>query len=227
MTVVAPTAALIIRDLDRRQLLREMDVLGGLDDVASDAVRHALSAVPRSAKIDVRLLVDSVRRNVAEGAERKAQSEPDPLGILRYRLTLASSDQLESLRDDLRTEREPSVALETIMARLDRIADRLAIPNAVDEPDEEPDDEPPRRSIPRIRSRRAAQESSAPAPAKRRERSIFIGPRLLGPGADDRPYGMSVDYNPRAWCPDPPWLLPDESDEEKADVAIETRADAY
>lgn len=214
----APTANQILRSLDRHRAQAQFASLADLDAAHSDAVRRALSAVRPTSRIDVPKLLDSVRRDLAERAERDAQSEPDAAGILRYRLMLMSEGELTGLRDDLRTRVaagegdqpfEPGSAGALILSRIDGIATRLRAHDDV-EPDVEPDPEP-RRSIPRRRPARTTQEATAPAearaPVEREARSSgprkrsarpFLGPRLLGPGDPDRPYGMSVDYDPRA-----------------------------
>jgi hypothetical protein len=238
--MTAPTAALIIRDLDRRQLLRQMDVLGGLDDVASDAVRHALSAVPRSAKIDVHLLVDSVRRSIAARAEAEAANGNAWRYELELRIAAATSGDLHRLKDELQDARErgeddAGPIMRQFLDRLAGIAARLrettpapAHTTAHAEPDAEPDDdEPARPRIPRVRSRTAAHgEQRTSARPKAATGPILCG-RLLGVGDDRRPFGASIDYSPSYQHFDPPWLIKDESEEEKDDEFTSTRADAY
>ena len=95
--MTTPTAANLLKLLDKRKAQTSIAALGGLDDQAHGALRRALTAVPGGAKIDVPRLMDSVRRDMAERAARRPR--PDPF---RYQLTLMTTDQLLALRAELK-----------------------------------------------------------------------------------------------------------------------------
>lgn len=234
MTIAAPTAASLLRQLDAHRTQVQITALTGLDAVAQAEVRRALRGVKGSARIDVDLLIGSVRRDIAERAEREAQREPDVLGILQYRLSLMTQGELVEMRDDLRARVAAGEGDQPLVPAITHASVPVGGDDDLDdELDDEADDPPRRRSIQRIPSRRAAASSRSPRdpanPAQKQEQRVssrisrslagFLGPRLLGPGADLDPYYVPMP---------PPWLLPDEEpDAEKADVAIEARADAY
>ena len=84
----------IIRALERRKFQSDMNLLAALDSVHSDAVRRALAAVPGNSKIDIRMLIESARREVAEQAANSPCGE-----AWRYAITLMSADQLAAFNN--------------------------------------------------------------------------------------------------------------------------------
>lgn len=190
----APTARTILRDLNRRRAQAQIATLGDLDDDAHDAVRRALSAVPANARIDLPLLIESVRRDIAARAEAEAERARanSPLKSLRYRLSLISEGRLTELRDHLKqieargektVDFGPGSPGAAILAKLDCIAARLSKPTgtdatskldrALDQLDGIDDAPAPsqRRGVPRVRSKRAvaamAQSDEQAAPSNR------------------------------------------------------------
>lgn len=246
------TAAGILRQLDAHWLGAQMAALAALDTAHQAEVRRELRAVRPSARIDLGVLVESVKAQVQARAEADAErlAKSAPMMALRYRLSLLSEGRLKELRAHLREAEArgevsvdfgPGSVAAAILERLDTIAERLYTADDV-QPDAEPDDEAPpkrRRGVPRRRLSRpvvAAEAEPAPAeaqlPARRQppvggrrkreaERSTFLGPRLLGPGDPDRPFGAPIDYDRSAWSPRPPWLLSEDDGDDEPDEEIE------
>lgn len=189
----APTAAQILRSLDRHRVQAQFASLADLDDAGHDAVRRALSAVPAGSRIDVDILIASVRADVVRRAEAEAakRAEVNPLGILKYRLSLMSKGELGAMRDELRAKVdagegdqpfEPGTPGALLMDRLGGIAARLHAHTADVEPDDVEDEDkprPPRRrgGVPRLRPQGvqgyvdAPTEATPPAGARTRSRA--------------------------------------------------------
>jgi hypothetical protein len=223
------SAGTILRNIALRQRQSEVAQIIDLPDNERAAAVDALSRVKADAKVDVAVLIATLRKEAQDRASAAAARAPDLLGVFNFGLSLMTQGELERMRDDLRARVDAGSGDQPLLPSTPgaMITDRhrLAIPSApVEQPDELDDDElddEPRAAVRRVRSRRHRQQASPAASARK---PFFIGPRLLGVGDPDRPYGMSIDYNRHAAHFDPPWLLPDE---ETHDVAIETRADAY
>ena len=233
----APTAGHLLRQITARQRQADAMRVADLGDAERTAVVAALERVSSRARVDVDKLIATVRADVAKRAEAEAATQPDMLGILRYELLLKSPEELLALRADLsaRVERgegdqpfRPGSPGAEIMHRLDGIADRLGVhADDVEQPDPdlvEPDEhEPPKRRrgrVPRRSPRQAQDAPGAPtearSPARAATRPARPSARLLGPKAFDA-YGSltpePVDHFP------PPWLLPDDPNDEDRDAA--------
>jgi hypothetical protein len=74
--MTAPTAAKIIEALAHHRFQSDMTQLAQLDAEHADAVRAALSAVSRRARIDLRLLLSTVKSEIAEREARKPPPDP-------------------------------------------------------------------------------------------------------------------------------------------------------
>ena len=231
----APTAAGLLRLLDKRKTQAAIAALGDLDDAGHDAVRRALTAVPAGSRIDVPVLLESVHRELtaraeAEAAKRAADAQP-----WRYALLLKSPRELLKLRDRLQAAADagettvewplPGSPGADILQRLDGIAANLR-PAEVEQPDPDLDDEPrPRPKVRRLASRRLAQsaprtadalESAHPAPASAEPASARVPGRpasrlgrVLGPRCfvdGEDTTPEPVDHFP------PPWVLPAEGE---------------
>lgn len=222
--MTAPTAAAIIRALERQRHQSDIAQLSELDGAHSEAVRAALFAVPRNARIDVRLLLDSVRRQIAARAEAASRRQPDVMAVLRYGVTLVSEAGLEQLAAHLRSRAAAgatkvdfgpgSVAAE-IMSRPDSISVRLRASREVERDEiDEPHEKSRTRRVRTRRSRGGTAETAASVPLAptRREKMHprVFGPRVVGAGRDRRPFGCPTDVDdfddwrsPRR----PPWLV--------------------
>lgn len=215
--MTAPTAQAIIKALERQRFQSDMGQLAALDSTHSEAVRTALSAVPGKSKIDVRVLLESVRRNVADRAAKHPPGE-----AWRYAITLMDDGQLGEFKRLVRDGTDPNEAA----SRAKQCNRALPAPPSTAIDDAEPDDfdedgepEPKRRrSIPRRRLLRAERKPKAKKPEAAR---VFIGGRLLSPGDPDRPFGQSLDRDSRAASFKPPWLLSDGGEDELPDEEIE------
>jgi hypothetical protein len=150
----APTAATIIAALDRHRLQFDMSALAELDAAHSEAVRAALSGVPRKARIDLRLLLSTVKSEIAERKARKPP--PDPR---RYEALLISQGY-EPHRPGVTP---PPAAAPAADAELD---------------DDVDDEQPRRRSVPRRRSRRKAS-GQKPRPRPEPKQSLYLGPKAF------------------------------------------------
>ncbi len=245
----APTARAIIAALERHKFQSDMAALADLDGQHTEAVRAALASVPRKSRIDVRLLLASVRREVAEREEqRRAHAQP-----WKYSITLMSDGQAAAFRRLVEDGTDPDEAARRAMATASLPATTTAVddvePDAEPDPDIDDDDapeQPPkRRGVERKPLKRAGEDSrlrrrAAPAPARGVKRlehrptangRPFLGGRCIGgPGDPDRPLGASVDFDPSAWVPRPPWLIDDGTDEDETEkdyvTASEARASA-
>lgn len=181
----APTAAALLRDLDRRQSARQMEMLADLAAREHDAVRQALRGVRGSARVDVAKLMESVRREIAERQEQRPPAQP-----WRWAVELMSPDQrqvfkrlVESCVDADEAAREAMTTGEQwgipglgtpVMSRIDGDDD-------LDRDDNAEDDAKKRReAVPRKKLMRTERKSKKP------EREFFSGPRLLGAGDPER-----------------------------------------
>lgn len=256
----APTAGSLLKQIAARRQQADAARVADLNDAERAAVVQALERVSPRARIDVRLLVATVTAEVRARAEaetaRRARS--NQVAALTYKLSLAPMSQLEQLRDHLRSAQragesavdfgDGSVAA-AIMSRVEVKVDRrpatISVPAAgldaaLDEIDGINDSASrPRRSIPRVPSKRTGMQppdgASAPAtrPASKnrpnrpatRDAAPFFHGRAFGPNGDsDRPLGCPVgvsDYenwkNPKL----PAWIIGDgdsEPDKETEDA---------
>lgn len=227
----APTAREVLRSLDRRQQAEQIESLAALDSVHQAEARRALRAVKGAARIDLPVLIESVRRSVAERAAAEAASKP-PAQPWRWAFSaLMSDDQRQTFERLVAAGGDPDLAASTALATGPRYGIAgLGAARVYDndiEPDEElddldDDDAPPRRQVKRRRLVRAE-----PRKPEREPREFYLGPRLLGPGDPDRRFGESIDFDRHHEPMTPPWLLPDEPDEENDDgTTDEARAAA-
>ena len=145
------TAEAVASALARRRTTSALDALAGIDEREHEAVADALAGVSPKAKIDVPLLVRTIRdrlraRDEAEEARRAEQA--DPFG---YSLSLMSLDELHALKRAL----EGGATVEEAMVAARRSPCARAHAEDREEPgEEEPDEEPtPRRRIARRRPR--------------------------------------------------------------------------
>ena len=152
------TAAAVQSALAKRRTANALDALADLDEREHEAVADALATVKSSARVDVRVLVATVRaqlrrRDEAE-AERRQVDGGAALSAMRYQITLATRDELEHMRDRLRAAADrgeervpwpfpPGSNHAAFAARIDAIAANLR-PDDV-EPDPDPDDDEPAR----------------------------------------------------------------------------------
>ena len=112
---IAPTAAAIIRALERHRFHSEMGLLAALDSTHSEAVRAALAAVPPRSRIDVPVLLESVRRKVAEREAKRPPGQP-----WRYAITLMTDEQLEEFRRLAQLGNDPDTAAQSAMSTCPR-----------------------------------------------------------------------------------------------------------
>jgi hypothetical protein len=225
------TAAHILRQLDAHRIGAQMSALAALDSVHQDEVRRALSRVKRGARIDLPVLIATVKRELLDRSTGMPPTE--------------RAEFQQFVRDDLArwraecdqrgvTPGEPAayglmLQMQTAAAppSIKRYDDDLDLDDDLDDDiDEKPRQrskerrKPKRRSLPRRKllrlEKRPRREPEQP--------SRYFGPRLFGVGADDRPYGRPVDYSPNYEHFDPPWLLSagedDEPDRENDDERV-------
>lgn len=205
-------ASEVLRALARHEKATKMQSLAHLDAAARAEVKRALLVLKPTARVDVAVLVSTIRSRV----DRPSRDEV--VASIEGRLRAIAERLIESGETDDGSE-----------------ASRVAMAMFGPGPTKP-------KSIPRVRSRRAGEtpdsppDRADPAPtaverASGRPRAVarasmpgfFAGPRLLGPG---------IDCDPRAHAFSPPWLLDpgddEEPDEEILDDGIvdEARADA-
>ncbi len=244
----APTAAGLLKMLDRRKTQVAVAALGDLDDAGHDAVRRALTAVPAGSRIDVPGLLESVRAQLRRRAEAEAEKRSAAAQPWRYELLLKNPRELLRLRDHLKAaadagetmvEWPPGSAHALLDERLGEIRARLR-PGADPEDDlldddlddEDLDDEPARpirRGVRRLRSR--SVEDGAAALAGAGHPPAAAGARHAGPpGRHGRLLGGRVFVDGEDVTPEPvdhfrpPWLIdggaPEEPDpDEDRDAA--------
>lgn len=221
----APTAGALLRELDRRQYQAHLSALGDVADADREAVTRALKQVPRNARVDVAILIETLQKEAAARAEAKAARQPDVLGILNYQMSLISKGELTGLRDGLRARVEagqgdqpfaPGSAGASIMSRLDSIRSRLADVEPDPDLDDDYEDAKPRRGVPRIRSRRVAGESPVQAgtstPPRPRTR-VNGAPRASAHLLFGRAFDAYGDITPHEPDFPPPWLIADDEAE--------------
>ena len=185
MSAVSPTAGAILREIDRRQYQASIADLYNIADADRDAVVLALGGVPRNARIDIAVLVATLRR---EAAERAARRPPADASI--YERLLVSQGYVAF--------RSPTPASSDGEARPTR-----------------------RRQVPRRRLARAQDGEQADVP-----HHVPTGGevRLCGPHMrPTRPFlhgrtfvGGEEIGGPALEHFRPPWILPDETDQETA-----------
>lgn len=216
----APTAASILKALDAHRIGAQMAALAALDSAHQDAVRLALSRVKGRARIDLRILIDTVCREIADRSTGMSPAE-------RAEFRQFIRDSNARLRAECESRGiEPSDPAAFALSLTMQVA---AAPRSTarydDDLDDDVDDAKPRRkaqrkpkvrSLPRRRLLRLERAKRKPEEPPR-----FLGPRLFAAGADDRPFGQSIDFNPRAQHFDPPWLIRSPEDEDCDDELVE------
>lgn len=228
--MAALTAAGVLRALDRQRTQQHVAALADLDRREHDAVAEALEGVSPKAKIDIGLLVQTVRnklqRRDAAEAERRQHTGADILGALRYGWSLKPLHELKAIRAELAARLD---AGETqIDARtLAQIGAHTKPAAGTDiEPDPDLDDNPPRRrgGVRRLRLREQPERSedalaSVPAtdpPASTRTRSAprnrrfsrLLGNRTFADGYDLTPEPVEFET--------PPWIISDDDEQDTA-----------
>lgn len=194
----APTAVGLLKAIDRRRTVAALNALVDMDEAHHAALRRSLEAVPPNSRIDVRVLLDCVRKEVAkriaaEAAERRSRADP-----ARYEALLRAQGWT-------RPPRSPSLAT-------------AAAPETGDKPG---DHEPRRRrGVRRIRPHTGEDAGTAPskgsapaAPETRPERSLrrpgrYFGPKVFAAG-DEIAAGPAEGYPP-------PWVLPSDDGRDAA-----------
>lgn len=248
----APTAGSLLKQIAARRQQADAARVADLNDAERAAVVEALERVSPRARIDVRLLVDTVTAEIRARAEAEAarRARSNNVAAFSYKISLVPMPQLEQLRDQLRSAQsagETAVAFgdgsiaAAIMSRPEIKVDRrpatdsapaAGLDAALDEIDGICDSAPrPRRSIPRVTSKRTQMQRSPgesatatrPASENRpigpatREPTPFLHGRAFGPnGESDRPLSCPVgvsDYenwkNPKL----PAWIIGDSDSE--------------
>jgi hypothetical protein len=222
------TVSAIVRDLERRTQARQMDALADLDTAHADAVRAALLALKPRARIDLPVLLDSVRREVA--AEQSGMTpadiaaidrrldrlhvEADARGIIPgdaayYGLSL-DLDRMGAA-DDVEPDPDPDDEAATRVLSMPALQAMTMPP--FDDDDDEPA-KPRRRSIPRKRSRRLMPKpKSKPTPP---EPFALTGIATFNDG-----YRLGPE--PGFTSMRPPWLL-DAGDETETEDEEEATA---
>jgi hypothetical protein len=222
-----PTVGHILKELDRRRFANGMAALADIADHDRDLVTQALARAPKSARVDVGVLVETLRKEAheraeAESARRSAEAEP-----WKYELLLKSPAELVAMRDDLKRRVEAGEGGQPFRPGARTMSHSRA--HHV-EPDPDPDDDEPSvrrkvlRGIPRrLRPQSALEEPSAateaPGPASPGTRSSRPQSRQAGP---KRRFGVKafVEYGSLAPepvdFPNPPWLLPPDDGERDA-----------
>lgn len=207
--MTAPTAAGLLKLLDKRRTMAALNALGDMDDAHHEALRRSLAAVPAKSRIDVPVLLDSVRCEVAASARAELEKRKASADAGRYERLLISQGYVP---------------------RFGKVSASAGIARAV-EPDPDPDEDrkpaPRKRSILRHRPRpqstedRSGDASAEVAAPRRRERisgdlSRSEG-RMMGPRAFDQ--SGSLTPEPVEFVV-PPWII---DDGEETDDGIETR----
>ena len=153
------TAEAVASALARRRTTSALDALAGIDEREHEAVADALAGVSPKAKIDVPLLVRTIRdrlraRDEAEEARRAEQA--DPFG---YSLSLMSLDELHALKRAL----EGGATVEEAMVAQDRGGDEMVAIR---------DHQPPRQD-----AERAVEHAHMPVELVARD---ALGPQQVG-----------------------------------------------
>ena len=216
--MTTPTAATLLKMLDKRRVAAQAEVLGNLDDMHGDAVRRALESVPSTSRVDVDLLLSTVQRDVAARAAAEAERRrQEPCNAWKYAVTLMRPEQREAFRQFVKSGIDPNEAATLAM--------REASGGVRDI---EPDQPPRRRKVRRIRTIKSSPSSDEPRrrsnllckadadpapphPAVKRPCRAprrYFGPRFFLDGTDLTP--EPADF------PNPPWLLPPEEPDESA-----------
>lgn len=215
MTLMATTAADIVRALRQRQFQNHTAALANLTNADADAVARELSRVSKRARVDLSRLIEAVRQERLE-AEARARANCQPW---RYAVLLMSDDEVAEFKRLVADGVDLNAAATRVMSSaLAPQARRstLRIPSK-------------RRSVQRIPSKRAQQQMQ-PVDRAERARPIAQEPALpaakvFGSSLDDRrPFGAPEGVDYAAWRNParPPWLLSsgDDGDEDDASLAI-------
>jgi len=154
---VSVTVRAVLQALDRRRQLAQVAALDDLTVAEAEAVREALAGQRAGAKIDLHILVETVRAEVAK--QRRAEAErlraDAPMMAFRYELSLMSLPQLVAARENLLAGGD----VRTAIARARREIGQEG------QSKKQPPSRP--RSLPRAPSRRARPEpvdESVPGP---------------------------------------------------------------
>jgi len=216
----APTARQLLKAVERSVEASEISAVAGLDPQTRAAVVEALRGVPRTARVDVKRLIDikrreSAERAAAEAAEREQTAELD---ALRYRASIMPMSELVALRDDLRARIRRGEGGGVF--HLGRPQEFGSMPITAGASDHGPSRLP---RVARVRSRRALMEASedvaaVPAPQALNKRSQqAAGPKLGPQSAPARPMGAPFGSDYGRWRSPgrPPWLLDEELESAK------------
>ncbi len=191
------TVGHILKELDRRNFVNGMAALADIAERNRDLVTQALARAPKSAKVDVAILVATLEKEaLARTEEERRRNPPEPW---RYAITLMDKPELDEFRRLVESQQvEPNEAARRVMRgsierRLAGVrAGLIAHGEAVEpDPDELDDDEPaPRPKVRRLASRSEggpeaadAPKSAQPAPARAGSASARV------PGRPRRPFG--------------------------------------
>ena len=210
IAATTPTARMILKSLDRLCAQAQFAALSTLDEDGRAQVRAALTQANPRARVDITLLVASVRERISRPSAAEVQA--------------SVAARLRAIAE--RMDGHPPSSPAEVMA--------LEMFPPGDEPKVGKDFPTKRRSIPRVPSRRAVDSAAgpdradpAPAPVRRAKNAprpvarpfsrasmpgFYAGPRLLGPGDPGRPYGASEDFDPHHEHFRPPWLIDDPGD---------------
>lgn len=211
------TARAVLRQLDAHRLGAQMSALAAMTTPEQAEVRRQLAAVRPGARVDLPVLLDSVRRAVAE---RAAAERPDPTLAFKYALTCMSDAELADLEADLARRVDDGDGDQPFEPHW---------PSWPDSPGSAGASPIPRRRLGRAREpagRESAPSattlagtpenppSAAPRPFRRPvEQPSFVG---FGAAGRDRPYGCPEDADYDAWARPklPSWLI-DEHEAER------------
>lgn len=191
------TANDIRRAMEQRDRASVLAPLDGLTGAERAAVLDALEGTRDGARVNLPRLIERARRKVAD-AEAAGRRHAQPRAFRYYVDHVADIDQLHAMRTALKDGSSPAEAMAAAisMGRPEPTPRRIeTAPRRAEQPQE------PRKPVARYRGAKHGLR-----PRKRREKAapVLTG-RIIGRGDPDRPRGMSVDWDPSAAHPPPPW----------------------
>jgi hypothetical protein len=215
---MAITVGHILKELDRRNFASGIAALAEIAERHRDLVREALARAPRSAKVDVGILVATLAKEVLERAEEERRRNPPAPWKYAF-VALMDGPQRDEFRRLVAANVEPNDAARRALA--DNIVSPRCILVEPDPKDGEAEPPRPRRGVRRIRRQQPAgtpaesvppiTEASPPARAKPRSSRVSRCPsRLFGIRAFDD--GEDITPEPVDHFP-PPWIIQVDADE--------------
>lgn len=128
MAASAPTVGSIIAALDRRRFANGVAQLAELAEANGDLVRAALARAKRSDRVDVPILVETVKKEVAARAEAHRRRNP-PAPWRYWFAAVASPAQRERFRREVERGVEPNAAMHACSRWSSARSDDIELPD--------------------------------------------------------------------------------------------------